>query len=207
MFKIPFDIKKGEKLFIAVSGGIDSMVVLDFFKNAKRCDVTVLHFDHGTSFGAEARIFVENFCKNADIPCITGQISADQDFAGKSKEDVWRKARYAFFESVTTESDKILLGHHLNDAIESWIFSSMHGNPMLIPSTRGRYYRPFILSEKEKIISWAERKGLVWTDDPSNCSDDYMRNYIRNNLMPHALHVNPGLPKVIKKKYLAQIKP
>lgn len=200
MFKLLVPIPR--KIYIAVSGGIDSMVALDFCLLMKK-DVIVLHFNHATKFGEVAEDFVISYCKNKNIPYITQRLSGNPSFVGKSKEDVWRKERYRFFKEVTTAKDSILMAHHLNDAVETWIFTTLNGNPFLIPPTRDNFIRPFLLSEKEKIILWAENKKVPFIDDPSNKDTAYMRNLIRYKIMPEALKVNPGLPKVIKKKYLS----
>ena len=54
-------------------------------------------------------------------------------------------------------------------------------------------------TKKSELIEWCERKNIEWCNDTSNKDDSFTRNYIRNNLIPHALHVNPGLHKVVKK--------
>jgi tRNA(Ile)-lysidine synthase len=92
-------------------------------------------------------------------------------------------------------------GHHLGDAIETWIFTSLHGESKLIPYSRGNVIRPFLITPKEEIRDWASRRGLSWIEDESNSDPKYMRNLIRMAIVPEALKVNPGLGKVIRKKY------
>lgn len=202
MFKLLVPIPK--KLFVAVSGGIDSMVALDFCMLMQK-DVTVLHFNHGTVFGNKAEEFVQIYCDAKKIPLIVGRISNDVKFNGKSKEDVWRKERYKFFKEATTEKDSILMAHHLNDAIETWIFTSLNGNPFLIPVRRDNFIRPLLISDKKEILSWSDRKKVPCIEDPSNNDISYARNLIRHKIMPDALKVNPGISKVIRKKYLQEL--
>ena len=90
----------------------------------------------------------------------------------------------------------------MNDAIETWIFTSLHGNPFLIPPKRDNFIRPFLLSEKALFVEWTKSKKVPYLNDPSNDDTHYMRNLIRHDIVPNALRVNPGLPKVIRKKYL-----
>lgn len=199
MFKLLVPIPK--EIFIAVSGGIDSMVVLDFCMIFKK-QITVLNFDHGTEFGKTSTEFVTDFCKRKGIPLVKGKIQSDTDFKNGSKENIWRSCRYEFFKTSSDTNGKIITAHHLNDAIETWIFTSLHGNPFLIPPKRDNFIRPFLLSEKALFIEWAKNKKVPYLNDPSNTDSQYMRNLIRHDIVPNALRVNPGLPKVIRKKYL-----
>lgn len=224
-----------KSVIMAVSGGADSMICLDFIRGANLPDevrsekgrkVLVLHFDHGTKHGAEARRFVEDFCIKRDIPCIVGGLTREIE-KGESKEAFWREQRYSFFDSWYKESafhngsevivpfnfndfigSKIITCHHLDDQVESWIFSSLHGNPKLIPYKRENYIRPFLLNTKKDLMRFRDHlpPGVQssWIQDPSNKDVSYMRNFIRHELMPKALVVNPGLRKVVKRKVVEE---
>lgn len=76
----------------------------------------------------------------------------------------------------------------------------MHGTAKVIPYRRNRVVRPFLLTPKADLVAWAERNSVPWINDASNVDTKYMRNYVRHELMPHALHVNPGLAKVVARK-------
>jgi tRNA(Ile)-lysidine synthase len=201
---------------LTLSGGVDSMVALDFLAKRNR-NVLALHFDHGTEYGARARSFVEEVCLLNNIPLVVGSISRERD-AGESKEAYWREQRYSFFDSWDDgrhsrvvdfdnqffKRSKIVTCHHLDDAVETYLFSSIRGNAKLIPYARQNYIRPFLLTKKSEIIEYANRQGVQWLDDPSNANQDFARNFIRHTLLPNALQVNPGLHKTVKKKILAQ---
>ena len=75
-------------------------------------------------------------------------------------------------------------------------------NPKLIPYKRNNIYRPFLPTERKAFVLYAQRKGLEWIEDPSNKDTNYMRNYTRHNIIPHALKINPGIRKTIRKKIL-----
>jgi tRNA(Ile)-lysidine synthase len=62
--------------------------------------------------------------------------------------------------------------------------------------------RPFLTTSKQQLIAWCEKNSVPWQEDISNYNVKYTRNYIRHNLLPHALQVNPGLNKMIKKKII-----
>ena len=193
---IKLSMKLPSKVFVAVSGGPDSMAVLDFL--ARKKDVTVLHFNHGTEHSADAEKLVLEYCEDKDIKCIIGGMLTHPP-PGVSKEDFWRKARYRFFED-NAEDYPVITCHHLDDAIETWLFTSLHGDHRLIPSKRGRYLRPFLVTRKAALEDWCDDKDVPFIIDPSNNDVRFMRNYIRHEVVPKALRVNPGLAKVLRKK-------
>lgn len=182
-------------VFLACSGGIDSMVALDFLING-RYQPTVLNFDHGTEFGALAREFLTERCKELNVPFIVQKIGREKGH-GESMEEYWRTERYLFFKYIP---GKIITVHHLDDAVEWWVFSSLHGEGKIIPYRRDNIIRPFLTTPKSEILSWAERKGVQYIDDPANEDKKYMRSIIRHEMMKHAYVINPGLRTVIRKK-------
>ena len=186
---------------VAVSGGVDSMAALDFLRKNPGLKV-VLHYNHGTPGSGSAEKLVSNYCSKNQLRCIIGHNIASCP-KGRSTEDWWREKRYAFFEEAT--SLPVITCHHLNDAVETWIWSSLHGNPRVIPPLRGKYIRPFLTTTKSDFVEWAAKRNVPYTIDNSNYNTSFVRNYIRHELMPHALHVNPGIAKVVKKKIYALV--
>ena len=188
--KIPTDC------YVAVSGGADSMAVLDFANNNKR-KITVLYFNHGTSFGKESQKFLEDYCSFKNLELKIGQISQEKS-TDQSWEEYWRIQRYNWFANF---SDKpILMAHNLNDQMENWLFTSFHGCGRLIPYSNKNIIRPFMLNSKSKLIDWCVSHNVLWLEDPSNQDVKYMRNKIRADILPEVLKVNPGFAKVIAKK-------
>ncbi len=188
--KIPLNVA------IAVSGGADSMAALDFIRRGRQ-KVTALHYNHGTHHADDAQQLVTAYCKKYEIELITGKMLASPP-RGESLENYWRKCRYKFFNECNAET--IITCHHLDDAVENWIFTSLHGNPMMIPLVRDQFIRPFLSTPKEILIEWCDRKSVPYINDPSNLDTRFMRNYIRHEIVPKAKRVNPGIKKVIKKK-------
>lgn len=186
-----------KRVAIAVSGGIDSMAVLDFLRRSR--DVVVLHYNHGTPYAPKAEALVRAYCMQHKLTIVIGRCNEEMP-AGVSKEAWWRDQRYKFFTEAT--SLPIVTAHHLDDQVENWIFTSMNGNPFLIPHTRDQFIRPFITTEKNDFTLWCVRKGVPTIDDPTNDDTKYRRNYIRHTMMPHVLAINPGIKKTIKKKIL-----
>lgn len=195
MFQLIGRIPKG-KCYLACSGGIDSMVVLDFLLAGQR-EPTVLHFNHKTEFGNRAKKFVQTRCKELNVPVIFGKINSYHN-QGQSKEEYWRDERYFFLNKFVDKP--IITAHHLDDATEWWIFSCLHGEGKIIPYKRDNIIRPFLLTPESEIVSWAKRKSVIYLEDPGNADEKYMRSIIRHKIMPEALRVNPGLRTVVKRK-------
>jgi|TARA_B100000497_G_C7567195_1_gene341919 tRNA(Ile)-lysidine synthase len=188
--------KLSRKLFVACSGGVDSMVALDFLK--RNHDVTVLHFNHGTEHGRQAEEFVSKYCRNNNIKYIRSDIGKNTVPLGASREAWWREKRYAFFDKYSDYP--IVTGHHLDDCVETWIWSCLNGTGKIIPYRRNHVIRPFRLNRKRDLELWAALKQVPFIEDTSNEDIHYTRNYIRHKLMDNALIVNPGLHKTIARK-------
>lgn len=186
-----------QKVCVAVSGGPDSMAVLDFLLRGNR-EVVVAHFDHGTEHGSEASDFVKEYCASKNLKLFLSK--ADRlRIKGESPEEYWRNMRYEFLSSIDLP---IITCHTLDDQVEQWIMTSLKGKSRLIPCSNRNVIRPFMLTTKESLVSWCDRKGVPYLIDPSNSSDKYMRSYVRKHIIPHALYVSPGLYKIVKKKVI-----
>ncbi len=153
---IELSLKIPPKITVACSGGVDSMVAIDFFLRGKK-EVKVAHYNHGTAHAEEAQAFVEKFCKERELELIIGELSRKKN-KDESPEEYWRNNRLEWFHSL---KEKVVTVHHLNDVVEWWVFSSFHGVPKLIPSYNKNIVRPFLLTPKSEIIS-----GLIETKFP-----------------------------------------
>lgn len=185
-----------QRVYVACSGGVDSMAVLDFLSRKHR--VEVLHFNHGTAHGWHAEDFVTTYCLERQIPCRVGNVGGQTIPPGLSKEHWWREQRYNFFEKFTDAP--VITCHHLDDCVETWIWSSMHGTAKIIPYRRNYVIRPFRLTRKRDFELWCNLHTVPWIEDDSNEDIHYTRNYIRHEMMPHVLRVNPGIHKTIARK-------
>ena len=189
-----------EKPIVALSGGIDSMVLLDFMVRGKR-KVSAAYFNHGTKYGAMCEGFLIEHCKKIGVELFLGKISVDYTEKQNSDgglENFWRTHRYNFLNSF---EGNVMTAHHLNDVAEWWVFSSLHGNGKMIPYSNKNIIRPFLMVDKSQIKQWAEKHNVAYIDDPSNMDTKFRRNFIRHDLMPLALQVNPGLLTTLRKKY------
>ena len=188
-----------QRVTVACSGGVDSMVFVDFLLKGKR-KVDLAFFNHDTGHSREAEKFVRQYAAKNNLILTIGRVKGTK--GKRSFEEFWRDERYQFLESF--RSSFIITNHHLDDVVETWLFSSFHGKPNLIPYQRGdKIFRPFLMTSKKDIMSYAERKGVEWIEDPSNkMTKNIMRNQIRHNVMPEVLKVNPGIRTTIRKKLL-----
>jgi tRNA(Ile)-lysidine synthetase-like protein len=178
---------------LACSGGVDSMAILDFLIKG-RYYPHVLYFNHNTEHGDEAESFITNYCKEMGLTLTIGRTELSPK---SNKEKIWSDLRYDFFSKFNFP---IITCHHLDDCVETYIFSCLRGFQSVIPYSRGsNIIRPFLLNEKSVFEDWCKNKNVPFIQDESNFSLDYSRNRIRNKIVPEALQVNPGLKTVVKK--------
>ena len=190
--KIPRDIG------VAVSGGVDSMAAVDFLR--RNHNVTVYNFDHGTPFGSDVTDYIIRYCKEHGLPFKTALLT-ERRKRYESKEEYWRKHRYKW---LTAQDQTIVLAHHLDDCVETWVFNMCNGKDYTIPYRHANCIRPFRLTPKRELYNWAMSHSVQWANDPSNSDNAFKRNYIRNAVLPMIANVNPGLPKVIAKRIAAE---
>ncbi len=175
------------------------MVFVDFLLKGNR-KVDLAYFNHDTGHSREAERFVKQYAAKNNLILTVGRVRGSK--GSRSLEEFWRDERYEFLESLG--SNYIITCHHLDDVVETWLFTSFHGESKLIPHKRGnKIYRPFLMTEKSSILNYANRKAIDWIEDPSNrMTKNIMRNHIRHNVMPQVLKVNPGIRKTIRKKLI-----
>lgn len=202
--RLPPNYHFPNKLWVACSGGSDSMALLNFLRSRDKREVSVAYFNHQTTQADAFQNFVFDFCENNKIDYRVGHISEEKS-KGQSQEEYWREQRYQFFGKL---DGPVFLGHNLDDVVETWIFSSFHGNAKLLPWSReGKYFRPLLLNKKQDLKKYCEEKNIPWIEDFSNTDLRFSRNRIRHRIMPEALFVNPGLYTTIKNKLLETFKP
>jgi len=203
--------KLPREIYLACSGGVDSMVAYNFL--SRNHDVILLYYHHGTEHGARALEFLEAFAKERNVGLLSNYLSSKDNFSAfettpskhkrESQEEYWRRIRYDWLERCTNR--QIVTAHHLDDCVETWLMSSMHGTGKIVPYSRNnRVIRPFLLNRKRDLRLWARLNNIDYIEDESNADTTHLRNYIRHDLMPHVLHINPGIYKTIRKKVLKQ---
>lgn len=181
--------------FLACSGGVDSMVALDFLLKGKRRP-DLLYVNHGTEHGKEAEEFVHR--RAVELSLSTRIWNLGPCPSHLSEEEYWHIERYKCFHAM---GKPVITAHHLDDAVEWWIMSALHGNPRLTPVTNKNVIRPFLFATKNDIHDWAARHNVKWVEDPTNQTGEHARNIVRHDIVKHALRVNPGLHKTVRKMY------
>jgi tRNA(Ile)-lysidine synthase len=194
MIKLLMPLPK--KIYVACSGGVDSMAALDFLN--RKHDVTAAFFDHRTETSGKALYFLARVLKERGIKLEVSVMGNDCP-KGASLEEHWRNERYKFLDSLDAT---VVTAHHLDDAVETWVWSCMNGNPKLPQIQRGNVLRPFLATPKMELIDWCTKNNVFWLDDLSNFDTRFTRNMIRHEVMPVIQKINPGIQKTIKKKLI-----
>ncbi len=191
-------IENGNNIVIGVSGGPDSMALLNVLhslKQKKQIDVNlvVAHVNHGIRKEAEEETkYVEDFCKQKGIPCFTKREKVEE-LAKKQKigtEEAGRKLRYEFFEEIAKKfpNAKVATAHNANDNSETVLMNLIRGSGLTglkgIEVKRDKYIRPLIECEREEIEEYCKEEKLEPKYDKSNQENIYTRNKIRNILLP-----------------------
>lgn len=187
------------EIWVACSGGLDSMAALDFLR--RRHQVHVAYFDHQTSFGITSHAWLANYCQQHDLDFVSARLQVDRP-AKESQEEFWRNQRLAWLHQLP---GTVVSAHHLDDCVETYLFNCLHGKPYTIAYQNQNIVRPFLTTPKSQLVNWCKRYQVPWLEDPSNQDTKYMRNHIRHNLIPQALRVNPGLAKVVRKIVVASL--
>ncbi len=173
-----------KKIVLAVSGGVDSVVLLDFLARLKEShefdqDVIVAHFDHGIrTDSAEDLELVRNLAKKYGFEFVSEQ----GNLGNNASEDTARQARYNFLRSVAArESAKIATAHHKNDIVESIAINLHRGTGWrgLAVLDSPDIWRPLLQFEKSQILDYAKKHNLVWHEDSTNTDEKYLRNKFR----------------------------
>jgi len=210
------------KYIVAVSGGVDSVVLLHKIMSVKPDNITyiVAHFDHGIrDDSAEDAEFVKALAKKykSEFVCERAELGKN------SSEDEARNRRYGFLHRVKNKykAEAIITAHHRDDVIETMLVNILRGTGPrgLIGYTQVNILRPLISKTKKELRSYAKKHDLKWREDSTNLDQKYLRNYIRINLVPELsksdkarlLEIREGLQEKyieidsLSKKFLVQV--
>lgn len=187
-----------QKIWVACSGGVDSVVAVDFLRRSH--DIGIAFFHHGTKTSDEAIDFITSHKQFNNLTIAIDYCKKEKP-SELSMEEFWRNERYTFLEKL---KEPVITAHHLDDAVETYIWRMCNGRSDTIPYKRNNIIRPFLITPKQELLNWAHKNNLIWKEDMSNQDTSYTRNYIRTNVVPHLLKVNPGLPKIVAKKYTGE---
>ncbi len=195
------------KLLLAASGGVDSMVLASLLHDGKY-NFALAHCNYQLR-GEESdqdEAFVKDTAIVYRVPFFTKKmdVMAYQKDHSSSIQMAARELRYAWFNQLVTQHgfDYLLTAHHLNDSFETAIFNLVKGTGIAglrgIKVKNGRVIRPLQTFSKEDIHAYAINNNLKWREDESNKSSKYARNLIRHSVIPQLKKLNPDLQGTFK---------
>lgn len=179
-------LPKTGKYVVAVSGGVDSMVLLDMLAKTPGLELVVAHFNHGIrDDSVQDRQLVERVASTLSAYCVCGVDSLGPD-ASEAKA---REARYKFLRQVVKETgaQAIITAHHQDDVIETAILNMLRGTGrkgLTSLASSQDIIRPLLGATKADLRRYAQAHALKWREDTTNLGDDYLRNYVRHNVIP-----------------------
>ena len=207
-------ISNGDKLVLGVSGGPDSMCMLNVLKEIQEngtldFEITVAHINHMIREEArEDENYVKKYCKENGINFYSRSIDVEK-IANTNKigtEEAGRNERYKFFDEILrkTASSKIAIAHNKNDNAETVIMNIIRGSGVSglkgIEAKREKYIRPLIECEREEIEEYCEKENLNPRIDKTNFENIYTRNKIRNIVIPFIKkEFNPNIIETINR--------
>ncbi|MCP4685289.1 MAG: tRNA lysidine(34) synthetase TilS [bacterium] len=204
-------LKTGDSVLVALSGGPDSVAllrVLAGWRSSMKLQLAAVYVNHGVRKRAARQ--EERFCRSLcdqlgiSLEIVSEDIPARAALEKKGLEEAARDFRYAALERVAQERhlDRIALGHHADDQVETVIFRLTRGTGrsglLGIPYRRGRIVRPFLDVGKSEILEYLDKCGQSFCVDKSNRESKFRRNYIRNRLLPALRkNLNPSIDQAV----------
>ncbi len=171
---------------VGVSGGVDSMVLLDLLSNTSGLSLVVAHFDHGIRKESKKDAsFVNTIAKNLALPYELGQAK----LGPKASEDQARQKRYEFLESIRRKywAKAIITAHHQDDLLETAVINLLRGTGWrgLVAIKRNKgVIRPMLGFTKKQILEYAHSRKIKWREDKTNIDPKYFRNRVRSDIIP-----------------------
>ncbi len=179
-------LPKPGRYVMAVSGGLDSICLLNMMAKIKDYELIVAHFDHGIRIDSGKDLeFVSLLAKDYGLEFYAESVSLGPN----ASEEIARKARYAFLYQVMakTEADSIVTAHHQDDRLETLFINLVRGTGrkgLTSIANTETIKRPLLNVTKEELKSYGCQHNLSWREDTTNNDLHYLRNYIRHILIP-----------------------
>lgn len=209
--------KENDKILIAVSGGVDSVVLLDMLcaiatEESFPFSLAIAHcnFQLRGQESDEDELFVRGLAEKYKLPLFCQKFDT-QSITEKNKSSIQivaRNLRYTWFLELLELHDfqYIATAHHQNDSIETVIYNLAKGTGIaglhgILPKN-GKIIRPLLGFSKKEILEYAAENQLLWREDSSNITDKYSRNLIRHQLIPILQKINPNLEETFKDNVL-----
>ncbi len=206
---------KGKKLIIGLSGGVDSTALLLLcvvLQKKYNLEIMAVHINHSLRAESEQEAeHVKKLCDDFNISCLIFKENV-KELAKEWKKGIEESARIVRYQHFEEERqrhnfDFIVLGHHLNDLAEDVLMRQIRGTSLeqsvgMSAFDSGRFLmRPFLCTEKEKLVKFVQSCDISWVEDNSNNSTEYLRNRVRLSILPLILQENPSFLKNIKNNW------
>ncbi len=196
-----------DRILLAVSGGVDSVVMLDLFlKNGYKTGLAHCNFGLRGDESDGDEYFVKKLAEERDVACYIEHFETEKMASDKriSTQMAARELRYDWFEEIRSGEGYhyVATGHNFNDSVETMVFNLIKGTGLKgltgIPAKSGNVIRPLLFASREEIEAYASENNIDFRNDSSNASVKYHRNYIRHKILPDFRHVNPGFDLTIR---------
>lgn len=192
----------GKKILLAVSGGIDSMVLVDLFSKLDfKLGIAHCNFQLREEESNRDEEFVKTQSKKYTIKGHYKSFGT-KNYSEEKKisiQQAARELRYNWFNELLEKEgyDYLLTAHHLDDSLETFLINFTRGTGIEgltgIPEVNGNVIRPLLIFSRDEIENYAKENKIEWCEDSSNASDKYFRNKIRHHVIPILKELNPSL--------------
>lgn len=180
-----------KKYLLAVSGGLDSMVMLDIFKNfSLKFEVAHCNFKLRDNDSDLDEALIKDVCTKNNIVYHVQEFDTKGILKeeGGNLQETARNLRYNWFNSLLTDFDFLVTAHHLDDNIETFFLNLLRGAGVKglagIPQINNKTIRPFLSVSKQNLLDYAQDHDVIWREDESNTKNVYARNQLRNEILP-----------------------
>ena len=205
---INFPFLKDKKLLIAISGGVDSVVLAHLFSELN-FNISLAHcnFQLREKESNLDEEFVKLLSQKTSNQIFTIKFETEK-FASKNKfstQIAARQLRYNWFQEIIKKHsfDYVLTAHHADDNLETFLINLTRGSGLDgftgIPKINGNIVRPLLAFSREEILAYAKTNTIDWREDASNATTKYIRNKIRHKVLPVLKEINPNLLETFAK--------
>ena len=199
-------VEPDDRILLTVSGGVDSMVMMDLFVSAGyKVGVAHCNFQLRGEESDEDETLVQMRAAGYGLPFFNRRFDTqgEMEATGESVQIAARRLRYEWFRELSAEHgyDAIAIAHHADDSIETFFINLMRGTGLKgltgIHRVNGKIIRPLLFASRREILDYATAHGIPFREDSSNRSTKYMRNKIRLSIVPILRTINPNFTELM----------